>query len=180
MKTSRWDCVSRARAAALLQADSRATPEYWAVHRWQPCAAIQKTHRRRDSASAPAGERLHIRRRRQLQGGFQKTPQTANMHLTGNRLHGLCVNTGGSNQRVRSSLFSLSGGTEIVFLNVKLLSLSPPLFSSYVSEIPNFPPKWRPRVGRMSRGSRPYPWPPNHGTELPFSSGLGRWDLTLS
>lgn len=58
--------------------------------------------------------------------------------------------------------------------------ISSSFFSSYVSEIPNFPPKWRPRVGRKSRDSRPYPWPPNHGTELPFSSGLGRWDFTLS
>lgn len=99
-------------------------------------------------------------------------------------LQGLSVNTSGSNRHVRSfsSFFFALGGMSIVFLNVKLLSLSPPpfFFSSYVSEIPNFPPKWRPRVGRMSRDSRPYPWPPNHGTELPFSSGLGRWDFTLS
>lgn len=82
--------------------------------------------------------------------------------------------------RPQFATFFAFGAMRIVFLNVKLLSLSPPLFSSYVSEIPNFPPKWRPRVGRMSRDYRPYPWPPNHGTELPFSSGLGRWDLTLS
>lgn len=124
------------------------------------------------------GRKLNICRR-QLQEGFQKLPKLQIYTSLPCACKG-SVWTQAIQILTSAVCYILRLRCNEDFLNVKLLSLSPPLFSSYVSEIPNFPPKWRPRVGRMSRDYRPYPWPPNHGTELPFSSGLGRWDLTLS